>query len=99
MDNMQDVLAFASVLAAVVTALVQLAKMTINLPKNIVPLVGFGLGLIVGAVAYPFTDLGLALRLWAGGLASLSATGLFELAFNTRTGTTKTGTDSTDSNA
>jgi hypothetical protein len=29
------------------------------------------------------------LRLWAGGLAGLSATGLFELAFNKRGGTTK----------
>jgi len=29
------------------------------------------------------------LRLWAGGLAGLSATGLFELAFNKRSGTTK----------
>jgi len=37
----------------------------------------------------PFTEMGLVLRLWAGGLAGLSATGLFELAFSKRSGTTK----------
>jgi hypothetical protein len=31
----------------------------------------------------------LVLRLWSGGLAGLSATGLFELAFNKRNGFTK----------
>lgn len=48
------------------------------------------IGLLIGVVAYPFTELDLTLRLWAGGLAGLSATGLFELAFNNRPGTTKT---------
>jgi len=92
MDNsqaMQDVLVFATVLAAFVTALVQLVKVTVNVPKNIVPLIGLGIGLVIGAAAYPFTDLELVLRLWAGGLSGLSATGLFELALNKRDGTTK----------
>lgn len=84
-----NVLAFATVLAVFVLALVQLVKGTVNLPKNILPLIGLIIGLAIGAVAYPFTDLGLTLRLWAGGLAGLSSTGLFELAFNKRDGTTK----------
>ncbi|MBU5673266.1 holin [Paenibacillus brevis] len=85
---MNNVLAFASVLAVFVLALVQLVKTTVNLPKNIIPLVGVVIGVMVGAAATPFTELDLSLRLWAGGLAGLSATGLFELG-NKREGGTK----------
>lgn len=88
-QNLIDVLAYASVLAVFVLALVQLVKKSINVPNNILPLIGLIIGLLVGAAAYPFTDLELVLRLWAGGLAGLSATGLFELAFSNRSGTTK----------
>lgn len=88
-QNLTEVLAFASVLAVFVLALVQLVKASVNVPKNALPLVGLAIGLIVGAVAYPFSNLELVLRLWSGGLAGLSATGLFELAFNKREGNTK----------
>jgi hypothetical protein len=88
-EALSNVLAFASVLAVFVMALVQLVKNSVNLPKQVVPAVGLAIGLIVGAVSYPFTDMTLVLRLWAGGLAGLSATGLFELAFNRRDGNTK----------
>lgn len=67
-DALNSVLAFASVLAVFVMALVQLVKNSIELPRNIVPVVGLAIGLLVGAVAYPFTDMNLILRLWAGGL-------------------------------
>lgn len=92
-QNLTEVLAFASVLAVFVLALVQLVKASVNVSKNVLPFVGLVIGLIVGAVAYPFTNLELVLRLWSGGLAGLSATGLFELAFNKRDGTTKSGDD------
>jgi len=88
-DALNGVLAFASVLAVFVLALVQLVKNTVNLPRNLVPAVGLVIGLLVGALAYPFTPMELVLRLWSGGLAGLSATGLFELAFNKRSGSTK----------
>jgi hypothetical protein len=90
MENevLNNVLAFASVLAVFVLALVQLVKSNISMPKNLVPFIGLAVGLLIGAVAYPFTDLTLTLRLWAGGLAGLSATGLFELVTN-RQGNTK----------
>jgi len=84
MEVLNNVMAFASVLAVFVLALVQLVKTTVNLPKNIVPLIGVVIGILVGAAASPFTELDLVLRLWAGGLAGLSATGLFELGFNKR---------------
>ncbi len=92
MEIFEQVLTFASILAVIVTALTQGVKMSINLPKNIVPLVGVLIGLILGAVAYPFTDLELVTRLWAGGIAGLSATGLYELVTK-RTGTTKENTE------
>ncbi|MEK4479577.1 holin [Paenibacillus sp. FSL R5-0876] len=88
-QNLTDVLAFASVIAIFVLAGVQFVKTSFNVPKNILPLIGLVIGLLIGAAAYPFTELGLVLRLWAGGLAGLSATGLFELAFSKRDGTTK----------
>ena len=86
---LDDVMAFASMLAIFVLALVQLVKKSIKLPRNAVPVVGFVIGLLIGAAAYPFTELDVVLRLWAGGLAGLSATGLFELVFQQRTGMTK----------
>lgn len=91
MDNeaLNGVLAFASVLAVFVMALVQLVKITVKLPRRIVPAVGLIIGLLIGAISYPFTSMDLVLRLWSGGLAGLSATGLFELAFNKRNGHTK----------
>ncbi|MEK3772785.1 holin [Paenibacillus sp. FSL R7-0048] len=86
---LDNVVAFASILAVFVLALVQLVKNSINIPRNAVPIIGLLIGLFIGVVAYPFTELDLVLRLWAGGLAGLSATGLFELAFKDRPGTTK----------
>ncbi|WP_411350317.1 holin [Paenibacillus sp. WLX2291] len=85
---MQLVLAFASTLAVVVLALVKLVKTTANIPKNVLLVIGLIVGLLIGAAAYPFSNLELVLRLWAGGLAGLSATGLFELTFKNRPGTT-----------
>ncbi|GJM78903.1 holin [Paenibacillus timonensis] len=87
-EILTNVLAFASVLSVFVLALVQLVKTTINLPKNLIPFIGVVIGVLVGAAAYPFTEMELVLRLWAGGLAGLSATGLFELG-NNRQGKTK----------
>lgn len=83
-EMLDHVLAFASVLTVFVIALVQLVKQLKVLPAKAIPLAGLGIGLVLGAAAYPFSSLGLELRLWAGGLAGLSATGLFELAFQRR---------------
>jgi hypothetical protein len=88
-QNLTNVLAFASVIAVFVLAGVQFVKKTVNVPNNLLPVIGLVIGLLIGVVAYPFTDLPLVLRLWSGGLAGLSATGLFELAFSKRDGTTK----------
>lgn len=88
-DVLNNVLAFATLISVFVLAIVQLIKNTVSLPKNAVPWIGLLIGLLIGAVAYPFSDLDLTLRLWGGGLAGLSATGLFELVLSNRAGNTK----------
>lgn len=76
---MTDVLIFATILAPIILAVTELFKRTLNLPKTIIPLIAFAVGLFIGFAASPFTDLDVMLRLWSGGLAGLAATGLFEL--------------------
>jgi len=88
MEIFQSVLPFATALAVIVTAVVQLVKTTVNIPKNYVPLIGLGLGLLLGWAAFSFTDLDVVRRVWGGGIAGLMATGLFELVHQ-RPGTTK----------
>lgn len=85
---MTEVLIFATLLAPIILALVQLIKKTANIKNNYLSLIAFAVGIFVGAAAAPFTDLDIVLRLWAGGLAGLSATGLFEL-MDSQDGTTK----------
>ncbi|SDJ70641.1 holin [Sediminibacillus albus] len=85
---MEQVLIFASVLLPIVSALVELVKKTFTMPKNIIPSISLLIGVLIGAAAYPFTEMDLVLRLWAGGLAGLGGTGLFELV-KKREGSTK----------
>lgn len=87
---MDNVLIFATVIAPIIYALVQAVKLTFTLPKNYIPVISIAIGLLVGLLSSPFTDLDIALRLWSGLLAGLSATGLFELV-NPRDGKTKGG--------
>ncbi|KGE20067.1 holin [Paenibacillus wynnii] len=89
MEVLNNVLAFATLISVFVLALVQLVKNTANVPKNLLPWIGLLIGLLIGWWAYPFSDLDLTLRLWGGGLAGLSATGLFELVLSNRPGSTK----------
>lgn len=79
---MTEVLIFATILAPITLALVQLLKKTFNIKNNLLSLIALAVGLFVGFAASPFTELDLVFRLWAGGLAGLSATGLFELVDN-----------------
>ncbi|WP_413380260.1 holin [Alkalihalobacillus sp. 1P02AB] len=85
---METILIFATILSPIILAMIELIKKTVTIPKNYIPVLSFVVGLVIGALAYPFTDLDLALRLWAGGIAGLSATGLFEIG-NDRKGHTR----------
>ena len=86
--TLDNLLVFATILAPMITALIQVITSSIKLPKNNIPLLALGVGIVVGFLAYPFTDLSFDLRMWAGALAGLSSVGLFEL-INRRTGTSK----------
>ncbi|MGE6379970.1 holin [Peribacillus muralis] len=90
MDNevMQQVLIFTTLLIPIVTAVVQVVKNTVTLPNNVLPIVSLVVGLGIGSVAFPFTEMDIVLRLWAGAFAGLGGTGLYEV-FNNRIGTTK----------
>ncbi|WP_396020034.1 MULTISPECIES: holin [unclassified Bacillus (in: firmicutes)] len=81
MDNevMQQVLIFTTIFAPIVAAMVQVVKKTVTLPNNALPILSLVIGLGVGSVAFPFTDMDIVLRLWAGAFAGLSGTGLYEL--------------------
>ncbi|MGD6845215.1 holin [Bacillus infantis] len=85
---METILILASIILPIVLACVELVKRTVNLPKNLLPLIALVVGLAIGAAASPFTDLDIVLRLWAGAFAGLAATGLFEIG-NNRPGTTR----------
>lgn len=85
---MTEVLLFATILAPIILALVELVKRSVSFPKKYIPLIALLIGVFIGFAAYPFTELQLDLRLWAGGLAGLSSTGLFELGTN-RDGTSE----------
>lgn len=76
---MQDILLFASIIAPIVMALVEVVKKTVSTPINLIPVIALVIGLIVGGLSYPFSELDLTIRLWAGALAGLAGTGLFEL--------------------
>lgn len=90
MENevMIQVLMFASIIAPVTTALVEMIKKSITLSNNILPIISLLIGLVIGFASYPFTDMDTILRLWAGAFAGLSGTGLYELII-TRKGTTE----------
>lgn len=77
---MLNVLILATILLPVIVAVVELAKKTVNIKKNYIPLIAVILAMVIAALAYPFTDLNIVMRLWAGLLAGLSSTGLFEIA-------------------
>lgn len=88
-ELMVQVLLLSTVVAPVVTGLVEIFKRAVAFPTNYVPLVALVLGIVVGFVAQPiFPDVDLYLRLWAGGIAGMTSVGLYETT-TTRTGTTK----------
>ena len=78
MIELAEILIFVSVITPIVVGLVELVKRTVNVPKNIVPAISVGVGLLVGLLGMPFTDLDLVYRLWAGLFAGGNGVGVFE---------------------
>ncbi|SDC60037.1 Bacteriophage A118-like holin, Hol118 [Terribacillus halophilus] len=80
---MEEVMTFASIISPVVVALVQLIKKTVAVNNRYLPLISLLIGLLVGSLAWPFTEMDLVLRLWSGGFAGLAASGLYSLGKRT----------------
>ncbi|WP_054637196.1 holin [Thalassobacillus sp. C254] len=76
---MVEILAIASLIVPVVTGAVQAVKKSTQIDKRYAPLLAIGIGLALGAAAFPFADATLAERMWAGGISGLASVGLFEL--------------------
>lgn len=79
---MEQIIAFAAVIAVITTALTQVVKKASIIPKNIIPVVAMVLGAIIGGVSVFIpeivTELSIAGRLLAGLISGLMATGIWE---------------------
>lgn len=76
---MDEILVLGGVISGVVFALVELIKHSEVVPPRFLPYVGLAVGLTAGYAAFPFTELDLVMRLWAGLVAGLGATGFYEV--------------------
>jgi hypothetical protein len=85
-STMTDVLAFATVIAVIVSMAMETIKRTLGsrFKKNWIPAVSFFVGLVIGAISYPFTDMELIMRLWAGGISGWMASGIYETIKQTK---------------
>lgn len=80
---MVEILAMATVIAPVTGGVVQAVKKATNVNKRYLPAVATLTGIVLGAAA-TFLDADIYLRIWAGGISGLAATGLFELGKNAK---------------
>ncbi|MFC4712218.1 holin [Planococcus dechangensis] len=87
---MVDILVLTSILVPLIAGLVEVVKNAVNMKVNFIPVVALLVGLLIGFLATPISDLDYVMRLWAGGLAGLASVGLFEVV-KQREGTTKEG--------
>lgn len=78
---MVEILAIATVIAPVTAGTVEAIKRATGVNKRYLPLAAAVIGMLIGAAAY-FLDADIGLRIWAGGISGLAATGLFELGKN-----------------
>lgn len=85
---MVELMILVTVLGPVITGLVAVIKSAVKLQNNYIPLVALVVGIFVGFVSQPITDLDLYLRLWAGGISGLVSVGLYEVGVK-REGTSK----------
>ena len=83
MNEMVEILAMATVIAPVTGGLLQVVKKATQVNKRYVPLMAVALGIVLGAAAV-FLETDIVLRVWAGGISGLAATGLFELGKNAK---------------
>lgn len=88
MEFPTELLLLVTLITPVIIGLSEVAKQTIRIPKNMIPVVAIFIGIIVGAAAAPFTSVDVYIRVWAGAIAGLTSVGLYESG-KTRSGYTK----------
>lgn len=79
---MQEILTIATIIAPITAAVIEAIKKSTGINKRYTPIAAVCVGVLLGAAAY-FIDAEIGLRMWAGGVSGLAATGLFELGKNT----------------
>lgn len=75
---MIEILALATIIAPVTAGVVEAIKRAAIIPKKYLPLISTAIGIAIGISAY-FFEAEIGIRIWAGGISGLAATGLFEL--------------------
>ncbi|WP_054948990.1 holin [Numidum massiliense] len=83
---MEAMLVLVTVISPITVAFVEVLKRSFGVPTRLLPLISLAAGVVLGLAFYPFTSASADLRAWAGALAGLAATGLFEVAFQKREG-------------
>lgn len=74
---MGEILVMATGIMGLVLGFVELVKITFNVNERYLPLASIITGTVFGGLAF-FMDIELTIRLWAGAIAGLSASGLFD---------------------
>lgn len=75
--SFETILLLASAIGVLTSGLTEGAKRAFNLSNNIVPVVAVVIGIGLGLCA-TFVEIDWMLRIWAGAIAGLTATGLYE---------------------
>lgn len=88
MEFPAELLLLVTLISPVIIGLSEVAKQTVRIPKNMIPLVAIFIGILVGIAAAPFTTVDIYIRIWAGVIAGLASVGLYESG-KTRNGYTK----------
>lgn len=89
LSGMSQVLVLSGTVSIVVLILIQLLKKMDpafedkGKRSRFLPAISILIGLVIGALVYPFTDLNLTLRLWSGFFAGAGASGLYDLTKTT----------------
>ncbi len=78
MEVSPEFLLYMSFIGTASTALMELLKRVAPVPIKYIPLFTLGIGVVLALMPFPFVNAVLAERVWAGVLAGLGGTGMFE---------------------
>lgn len=88
MEFPAELLLLVTLISPIIIGLSEVAKQTVRIPKNMIPVIAILIGVFVGIATAPFTTVDIYIRIWAGAIAGLTSVGLYESG-KTRNGHTK----------